>query len=148
MRATIAAMALALAAPAIAQAPSGPFVPIEPTFEEAWKYACWDKATLQMVANDCLSGGRYAMSGQYSRWTAEWMGEVDAAVPAKIAEMRAARTNYAARQNTAYRALLARNVSHDDAIVICRDPKSVDAIIDSVAGLVRTPDMIIENRNR
>jgi hypothetical protein len=135
-------------APAIAQAQNGPFIPTDIGFDEAWKYACWDKATIQYVANDCLSGGRYAMSGKYSRWTAEWMKEVDAAVPAKIAEVRALRANFAARQNMAYRTLRGRNVSHDDAVVICRDSKSVDAIIDSVAGLVPAPNMVIENRGR
>jgi hypothetical protein len=120
-----AALAIVLSMPALAQTQSGPFVPREPSFDEAWKRACWDKAQFQIVAHDCLTQGRNV---DY-RWTADWLKEVDAATPAKIAEMRAASANAAARQNMAYRVLIARNMSHDDAVVICGDMNAVNAII-------------------
>lgn len=102
----------------------------------------------QIVANDCTQGGRYMLdsSGKYSRWTAAAMRDIDAAVPAKIAQVRAARASTAARQNMAYRILIARNMSPEDAIVVCGDMNAVNAIINGAAGLERAPNVVIEDR--
>jgi hypothetical protein len=136
------ALVALLAVPAQAQSIGGPFVAKAPSFDEAWRYACWDKAQFQGVAHDCLTQGRNV---DY-RWTADWLKEVDAATPAKIEEIGKARSDYASRQNMAYRTLIGRNIAPDEAIVICRDKNSVDAIINSVAGLQPAPNVIIENR--
>jgi hypothetical protein len=150
IKACAVALAVVLSMPGAASAQQGPFAPTELSYEEAWKLACWDKAEFQMVANDCTQGGRYMLdsSGKYSRWTDAWMRDVDAAVPGKIAQVRASSANTAARQNMAYRVLIARNMSHDDAVVICKDLSAVNAIINGVAGLEPAPGVVIEDRRK
>ena len=125
----------------------GPFFAAEPTMDEAWKAACWDEATLNIVANDCVKG-RLAKSGQYSRWSPEFLAEVEQRLPTILANMKNVRTVAAARKNIAYRALTARGVSSADAVILCEDPKIVDALVNGVAGVQLGPDIIIRQEQR
>ena len=126
-------------------AADGPFSPTEPTADEVWKAACWDEAP--GFAKDCVKG-RLAKSGQYARWSPEFLAEIEQRLPFKLADMRKERAIDASRKNIAYRALIARGVAAADAMILCEDQKTVHALVNGVAGVEAVPNIIIRQQQR
>lgn len=115
-----------------------PFAPIEPSQEEAWSAVCRDIAVF--VADEC-----YRVRDE-SRWERSFIARVDAGVPAKIAQIRTYRASTASRQNVAYREMLRRGITPEDALVLCEDPSILQAYLNARAGVTRTPNVVIEGR--